>query len=226
MNELDAVQLSNVDIIVRLAIAVALGAIIGTERELDGQDAGTRTHALLALGAGLFGVLSVGAFGEFVTSRAASNVQVDVTRIASYVAAGVGFLAGGAIIKQKDRVLGLTTAASLWAAAAAGLAAGLGMWFAGVVATVATLLMLLMDRPMRKLRQRGERTSLRVKVSAQCNIDDLLPLLLRSSPLARVTVVRQPEGTEIEVEDIKLDEAHRVMLMLQTREGVTETVVG
>ena len=69
-------------------------------------------------------------------------------------------------------------------------------------------------------------SALRVKVSAQCKIDDLLPLLMQSSPLARVTVVRQPDGTEIEVEDIKLNEAHRVMLMLQTREGVTETVVG
>lgn len=80
--------------------------MLGAERELDGHDAGVRTHALRALGAAAFGAISVGSFSEFVTSQGATNVQVDMTRISSYVVAGVGFLAGGTIIKHGRRVRG------------------------------------------------------------------------------------------------------------------------
>lgn len=135
------------EVATRLALAGLLGGLIGVEREIDGQDAGFRTHLLLALGAGLFGVVSVGAFGDFVTERAATNVQVDVTRIASYVAAGVGFIGGGAILKSGGSVKGITTAASLWTTAAVGLAAGLGLWSAAVTAAVIALIALAGLKP-------------------------------------------------------------------------------
>jgi len=162
MGLIDAASLSEWEIIARLGIATGLGAVIGLEREIDGHDAGMRTHALLALGSGLFGVISVAGFADFIVERATSNVQVDVTRIASYVAAGVGFLGGGAILKQTHRVRGLTTAASLWACAAVGLAAGIGLPSAAVVATVATVVVLLLDAPMRRLRRSHLKRSLSV----------------------------------------------------------------
>lgn len=162
MGLIDAASLSEWQVIGRLAAATGLGALIGLEREIDGHDAGMRTHALLALGSGLFGVISVGGFADFIVARATTNVQVDVTRIASYVAAGVGFLGGGAILKQTHRVRGLTTAASLWACAAVGLAAGIGFYSAAVVATVAALVMLLLDTPVRKLRGRHLKRSMTV----------------------------------------------------------------
>src|SRR5579884_2809490 len=87
----------------RLGAAALFGAVIGFEREVDGHDAGLRTHVLLALGSALFGALSVGAFGEFVAPRNATDLSIDPTRIASYVAAGVGFLGGGVILKRSDR---------------------------------------------------------------------------------------------------------------------------
>jgi putative Mg2+ transporter-C (MgtC) family protein len=144
----DAAGLSTIEVVVRLVAGALCGAVIGFDREVEGKDAGVRTHALLALGAALFGALSVGAFGDFVTTRADTNVQVDVTRIASYVAAGIGFLGGGAILKRGDRVQGLTTAASLWVAAAAGLAAGLAFWAGAAAATLLALGALLAERPL------------------------------------------------------------------------------
>src|SRR4051812_45090116 len=110
---LDGVHLSNWTMLGRLGAAVGLGALIGLEREVDGHDAGVRTHALLTLGAALFGLVSVGAFDAFIGPSGGSNVQIDVTRIASYLVAGAGFIAGGSIVKSSDRVWGLTTAASL-----------------------------------------------------------------------------------------------------------------
>ena len=75
-------DLSTLDVVVRVAGGALLGAAVGLERESAGQEAGFRTHLLLATGAALFGVASVGAFDSFVTERAATNIQIDVTRIA------------------------------------------------------------------------------------------------------------------------------------------------
>lgn len=135
------------DIVLRLSVAAVLGAVVGLERESSGQDAGFRTHLLLSLGAALFGVVSVGAFDAFITD-ARTNVQVDVTRIASYVAAGVGFIGGGAILKHAGAVRGITTATSLWTAAAVGLAAGLGFWIGAVAATALALVALAALKPL------------------------------------------------------------------------------
>lgn len=137
----------------RLAGATLLGFVIGIEREVAGHEAGARTHALLALGAGVFGAVSIGAFGDFVVASSQTNVRVDVTRVASYVAAGVGFLGGGAILKRESGVRGLTTAASLWVAAGVGLAAGLGFWAGAIAGAVLALVTLVAERPVRWVRK-------------------------------------------------------------------------
>src|SRR6187200_1807672 len=133
---MNGADLSTLDVVVRVVVGALLGAVVGIERESAGQEAGFRTHLLLATGAALFGVASVGAFDSFVTERAATNIQIDVTRIASYVAAGVGFIGGGVIVKHQGSVRGITTASSVWVAAAIGLSAGLGFWAGAVSATL------------------------------------------------------------------------------------------
>ncbi|MFN3255284.1 MAG: MgtC/SapB family protein [Ilumatobacter sp.] len=132
----------------RLALAALVAGIVGLQREYDGQDAGFRTHVLVAVGSALFGVVSVGAFDAFVSQRSASNVTVDVTRIAAYVAPGIGFIGGGAILKHGGRVSGITTAASLWSVAALGVAAGVGFWQATLVAGGITIVALALLRPV------------------------------------------------------------------------------
>ncbi len=120
--------------------------LLGVERELDGHEAGVRTHGLLALGSALFGAISVGAFGAFVVEGTRTNATVDVSRVAAYVAAGVGFIGAGTILKDHEHVKGLTTAASLWVTAAVGLAAGLGFWAGALGAALFALVALVSDR--------------------------------------------------------------------------------
>ena len=142
------------DIALRILVALLLGAVIGLERELTGQMAGLRTHITVALGAALFGLVSAYSFSEFIQERAATNYQVDVTRIASNVVTGIGFLAGGVIIKHGASVRGLTTAASIWVTAAVGLGVGLGSYFMSVAATAALVMTLaLLRAPRRWLRR-------------------------------------------------------------------------
>ncbi|MGF1598957.1 MAG: MgtC/SapB family protein [Acidimicrobiales bacterium] len=141
----------------RLGLGALLGALLGMQREWDGQDAGFRTHLLVVLGATLFGVISVGGFDAFVAPRSDTNVTVDVTRIAAYVAPGIGFIGGGAILKYGGKVTGITTAASLWTAAAIGVAAGLGAWESAVAATVIALIALEVLQPMSNMLNRASR---------------------------------------------------------------------
>jgi putative Mg2+ transporter-C (MgtC) family protein len=146
-------------LVLRVLLAVVLGSALGIEREIDNQPAGFRTHILICLGAALFGLISVHAFAPFEASRNSTNVQIDVTRVASQVVVGVGFLGGGAILKYGASVRGLTTAASMWVAAAVGLAVGVGYYWAAVAVTVATLIALVVFRSLRDWirRQFGRR---------------------------------------------------------------------
>ena len=114
------------EVAVRLLAALVLGALVGAEREATDQPAGLRTHIAVCLGAALFGVVSTLGFTEFAARRASTNFQVDVTRVASQVVVGIGFLGAGMIFRQGTAVRNLTTAASLWVVAAIGLAAGVG----------------------------------------------------------------------------------------------------
>ena len=145
---LEAVELSWGEVAARLGVALLVGFVVGLEREIEGKDAGVRTHMLLALGAAVFGVVSVGGFSDFVAPRNDTNINIDVTRVASYVAAGIGFLGGGTIIKSRHRIHGLTTAASLWVVAGAGLAAGVGLYEAALLGGIMAALVLVADRPI------------------------------------------------------------------------------
>jgi putative Mg2+ transporter-C (MgtC) family protein len=137
--------------VLRVVVAAALGGVLGLEREDRGKRAGLRTHMLLALGSGVFGVVSVGSFNEADLRDAPANLTIDVSRIASYVAAGVGFVGAGAILRGTGEVKGLTTATSLWVASAVGLAAGLGYWEAGITGALVGLAVLRMP-PMPRRR--------------------------------------------------------------------------
>jgi len=119
--------------ILRLLVAAGLGSIVGLEREQHGRSAGLRTHLLVSLGAAMAMVVSLH-FGQ-VYRHEAGAIQVDPARVAYGVMAGIGFLGAGAIIHYGAGVRGLTTAASLWCAAAIGLGAGFGMFLISLVAT-------------------------------------------------------------------------------------------
>jgi putative Mg2+ transporter-C (MgtC) family protein len=121
----------------RLALAAALGAAIGTERELREREAGLRTHLLVAVGAALFTIVSAFGFHDVLsTGDPRVLVRLDPSRIAAQIVSGIGFLGAGAIIRQGLSVRGLTTAATLWVSAAIGMAAGAGYYSGAVITTV------------------------------------------------------------------------------------------
>lgn len=128
---------TQLDLSVRLIVGALLGLAIGFEREIHGHPAGLRTHMLVALGAALFTVLSIRGFlGE------PGAAPVDPTRIAAQIVSGIGFLGAGAILKDGIVIRGLTTAASLWATSAVGMAAGAGEYAIGIVAAAVILVSL------------------------------------------------------------------------------------
>jgi putative Mg2+ transporter-C (MgtC) family protein len=163
-------------LIVRLLGAAVLGAVIGVEREWSEQQAGLRTHIAVALGAALFGAVSTLGFQEFDQARARTVLQADVTRVASNVAVGIGFLGAGLIFRQGHTVKNLTTAASLWVVAAIGLSAGVGNMSMAIVATLVLLVSLVLLRPVRTLlRRRGdEPTYLRVVLTERPAVGEVV----------------------------------------------------
>src|SRR5262245_60045364 len=131
----DLAMLPHLELVLRICVGTALGAVIGYDREVRGHAAGLRTHVLVALASSTFMVVST----HFVYAQGYGNgdvVRVDPSRIASTVVSGIGFLAGGAILRFGLTVQGLTTAAGLWLVSAIGLAAGGGMYLESAVATV------------------------------------------------------------------------------------------
>lgn len=134
------------DLSIRLILAAALGLAVGFEREIHGHPAGLRTHMLVAVGSALFTVISAYGFG---TGSAAA--PIDPTRIAAQVVSGIGFLGAGAILKDGIVIRGLTTAASLWATSAVGMAAGAGEY---IIAAVATGVILVSLWPINALAER------------------------------------------------------------------------
>jgi putative Mg2+ transporter-C (MgtC) family protein len=127
-------------LLVRLVVAGVLAALLGWEREAARKSAGLRTHMLVGIASALFTVLAELAVLDFPGNE--GGLRADPIRVIQAVAIGIGFLGSGVIFVSKtgDFVLGLTTAASIWATAAIGIAAGLGHY---VVAGGATLLLLL-----------------------------------------------------------------------------------
>lgn len=125
-------------VVLRLAMAVVLGAAIGYERERRGHDAGLRTHMLVSLGAALFVLVPL------QSGMSAS----DLSRVIQGLVAGIGFLGAGAIIKldRDQEIRGLTTAASIWVTAAIGLAAGMGREATAVLSTMVALAILAVLR--------------------------------------------------------------------------------
>ena len=133
-------------VIIRILLAVVLGGLIGLEREIQKREAGLRTHILVCLGSALMMLTSLYIFDIF------KNISVlDPARIAAGVVTGIGFIGAGAIIRQKDAVKGLTTAASIWVVSGIGLTVGCGFLYAGLCATLLALIVLFILRRMEQL---------------------------------------------------------------------------
>ena len=118
-------SLTSWDVAIRIGLAALLGVVVGTERKISSKPVDGRTMALISAGAAGFTLM-----GVEVASQGAvgNNLQIDPTRVLSYIIAGIGFLGAGAILHTKRGISGLTTAASIWTSAGIGAACGLGLY--------------------------------------------------------------------------------------------------
>jgi putative Mg2+ transporter-C (MgtC) family protein len=143
-------MISFLTILLRLSVALVLGSLVGLERESHDHEAGMRTNALVAVGTALFTIISAYGFLGFL---GLTHIQIDPTRIASYVVAGIGFLGGGVIFlrHESERVKGVTTAAAIWVVAAIGMACGAGLLWEAVTVAALALIILVGFRYIEKL---------------------------------------------------------------------------
>jgi putative Mg2+ transporter-C (MgtC) family protein len=141
--------------IARLLAAATLGSIIGADRERLSWAAGLRTHMLVCVGACLIMIVSAYGFAEAIKTP---NVVLDPSRVAAQVVSGIGFLGAGSILLRGEVVRGLTTAASLWAVAAIGLAVGGGLYVEAVAATIVILIILAGIKPIEERFQQRHKS--------------------------------------------------------------------
>ncbi len=130
-----------IELIARLALGFVLSGIVGLEREVSLKPAGLRTHILVGLGSTLLTILSSQGFPDS-----------DRSRIAASIVVGIGFLGAGTIIKTEEKVIGLTTAATLWIVSSIGMAVGSGYYLLAIAVTILAFLVLrlaIFEKPNR-----------------------------------------------------------------------------
>ena len=130
-------ELTTIDILVRLVVALLLGGLVGVERTLAGKTAGMRTYALVAMGSALFMLVSI-----VVSSQLVGTAAFNPLFLAPQILVGIGFIGAGLVFHNNHdmRTSGLTSAAGLWVAAGIGMAAGFGLYYLAIISALLTLL--------------------------------------------------------------------------------------
>lgn len=187
-------MLSNLELMGRLAGAALLGSAIGFERERAARAAGLRTHMLVSVGSCLLMIVSAYGFNAVLSD----HVLLDPSRVAAQVVSGIGFLGAGAIILRKDLVRGLTTAASVWATAAIGLAIGGGLYVAAAASTVIILVILAGLKPI-EARYDTARRSFELHLRArrgEASIQAIEKALARRPARVKQLIVERDENAD------------------------------
>jgi len=172
------VEVNTIGAIYKLILSMLLGAIVGYERKLKGQNAGVRTFSLISMGATLAMLISIYVPQEYMGLK-----NGDPGRIAAQVITGIGFLGAGAIIQMKGSVRGLTTAAGIWMVAIIGMAVGLGLYWLSTVASVLILFILVQLERIEQRLSRGSQSRI-IRVRTACilrHIDDYREALERNN---------------------------------------------
>ncbi|HJN71640.1 MAG TPA: MgtC/SapB family protein [Phycisphaerales bacterium] len=143
-------ELDTLEMVLRLVVALVLGALIGLNRRIYGKPAGLRTMALVSLGSATFTIVGVNAMFQLATVEQAAGIEamvrLDTSRVIAGIVGGIGFLGAGAIIQSRGRVQGMTTASGIWMTAAIGVASGLGQYTLALTATFLAFVVLVVLR--------------------------------------------------------------------------------
>lgn len=170
-------------VLVKLLLAGLAGAVIGLEREKHGRPAGLRTNLLVALGACIMMIVSEAFQLKYAGLDVNSAVRLDPGRTAAQIVTGIGFIGAGVIIKEGITVRGLTTAATLWLVAGAGMAIGMGLILPGIMATVLALLSLVFLKKLEPLIKKDRYLDLTVSGANRPGLQDELEQLFAARGL-------------------------------------------
>lgn len=222
-------MISEVDILLRVLIAAALGALIGWQREIHHQPAGLRTHIILVVGASLCMTLSINISQQFRLTA----LNGDPGRIAAQIVSGIGFLCAGAIIREGFTIKGLTTATSLWTMAIVGMTVGLGYYLTSIAVTLFILGILTL---LNSLEKRYIHPHLQVAVTLKAIdrpglIDDVKKVLMeKGRSLISLGIRRNLEDRnlsfEAEIDTTQADPTSTLLDDLSVIHGVHSFKIG
>ena len=168
-NFLHYFQIADADILIRILVSIILGFSIGLERELTNKSAGLRTQIMVCFGSCIFTILSIYGFSTAVSLYPMG----DPARVAAQIITGIGFIGAGTVLRQGLTVTGLTTASTLWIAAAIGMACGCGKISIAIVSAVFAIAILVLIRIFEfKILPGNLKHMRKVKLSFVCKYSD------------------------------------------------------
>ena len=222
-------MITDIDITIRLVLAAFLGSLIGFERERLLWAAGIRTHMLVSVGACLLMIVSAYGFQHALEMQ---HVILDPSRVAAQVVSGIGFLGAGAILLKGEVIRGLTTAASVWAVAAIGLAAGGGLFYAAAVSTVIILVILAGLKPLEEAyRARAQACTIELRAERDAvSPEDIKKLLKLPTSRIRQIVLGETDSAGVRTISVRLtrvldSDVGRGVANLRQRPGVVAVEV-
>jgi putative Mg2+ transporter-C (MgtC) family protein len=215
-------MLTHTEMITRIAVGAVLGGVIGYERDVHRRPVGLRTHLLVAMTAATFMVIS-SQFVYWQHYQKDDLVGVDASRIAASVVSGIGFLAGGAILRTGLTIQGLTTAAGLWLVTAIGMCSGAGMYVESAVVTVLGIVALTL---LRRLEDKNfTRRRITVVLAAKEGRPDVIADVLRklgvtSSDVEYDRRFDEAKGKLVATFDVQFAETIQVTSLIDAIESV------
>ncbi len=215
-------MIPELNILLKLVLAVIFGGLIGWEREIHERPAGFRTHILVCMGATLIMIISQNIHDYY-------GVAADPGRIAAQVVSGIGFLGAGTIIREGATVKGLTTAASLWAVAGVGLAVGAGLYFGAFFASIIIFASLwLLSQIEFMATAKGKYKEIRIRAIDQPGIMGQIGSILGEAGLniERINlepITHKPEIIiNIKIRMLKTADLNQVSSQISSRKGIFE----
>jgi putative Mg2+ transporter-C (MgtC) family protein len=214
-------------VVIRLGLALLLGALLGVEREHREHTAGLKTLSLVSLGSALITVASTYGFESALSLS--SEMRLDPSHVAAQIVSGIGFLGAGAILLRKDLIRGLTTAAAIWLVAGIGLACGAGLLFEAGFATLCALVLLVVVTPVER-RLFPRRTSHVVQLSLESGaatgrvVEQVYAIFGRLGlPIDSIeTQCRRRQMVEVRCRAARIDTLMKVVARLHDIPGVQE----
>ncbi|MDN5920212.1 MAG: MgtC/SapB family protein [Pseudonocardia sp.] len=189
------------ELLLPVVLALVLTTMIGLEREAGAKSAGLRTHTLVGVGSAVFMLISKYAFADLVGQ---DNISIDPSRVAAQIVSGIGFLGAGLIFVRQDAVRGLTTAATIWLAAAVGTACGAGLPLLGLAATAGHFAVTRGLQPLARTTRRRRREPPMLRLRYTDGLGILRTVLERCTgagfAVAQVSVERETftaDGTRV-----------------------------